>query len=323
MSGYADLSILEQPTPENIEDDKKQRSDAVLSALGGAPLSFHLTNPFSLKSFARDDFLSILFYFGFLSYDNKDFAIPNAAAKEAFGSYYARLILHDTPGINSTSHKKAMDQIAFTGDNSLFVKCVSEILMKNSTRVYMYSAERVIQIIGYAIAMNYTGFVTLLEMSLNGNGFVDLAFLPSKFTNIKYYGIVELKYITVDTLKKKAKANKMEDGSEALLLDDSESEGSNNGANELKKDAKNDFIKNTDKYLPKEEGRILKIKSVWLEALNEIKKYSFDPQIAELDKKGSLKKWIIIFSTYRCLVNQEIKNVENAEMELAEFEWWF
>jgi hypothetical protein len=73
-----------------------------------------------------------------------------------------------------------------------------------------------------------------------------------------------------------------------------------------------------------EEHRMKVIKGKWDEGLRELRKYSLNPNFATLQAEGRLKKWITIFCTHRCLVNQEIDvNDNNIEMQLCDFTWWF
>ncbi|MDR1540573.1 MAG: hypothetical protein LBU32_21745 [Clostridiales bacterium] len=63
------------------------------------------------------------------------------------------------------------------------------------------------------------------------------------------------------------------------------------------------------------------IKEKWDEGFRELKKYSKNPEYATLLAEGRLKMWITVFSTHRCLVNQEIDvNSKDIEMRLCEFE---
>jgi hypothetical protein len=82
-------------------------------------------------------------------------------------------------------------------------------------------------------------------------------------------------------------------------------------------------LTNCDIDFTPEEAKMFVIQTKWNKALEQLKGYINDPKFADLDKKGSLRKWIIIFSTHRVLVNQEITDIENAKMELQDFKWWF
>jgi hypothetical protein len=175
-----------------------------------------------------------------------------------------------------------MLQISSTGKNEKFVQMISDTLALTPDRLYMHFAETSLQLIGYSIAKNFTGYETEIEKDV-GCGHVDLTFLPS-VRPVKYYGLNELKYIKAGELNPSKLATEDLDGHRMKL-----------------------------------------IKARWDDAVSKLKKYSSVPQFADLMSQGRLKFWVVIFSTHRCLVNQEIDpNDKDLKMELLDFGgWWF
>jgi hypothetical protein len=266
-----------------IEDAKKGRSEALISMLAGEPMQADITEVYELVKFDQNDFLSYLFYNGYLTIGPEDsLTIPNALIKRVFTNYFVDMSLAPTLGIDSKKYGEAMKQISSTGKNEKFIQLISDTLAATPDRIYLHFAETSLQLIGYSIARNFTGYETEIEKDV-GYGHIDLTFLPSSIP-VNYYALNELKYI------KAAELNPNDASSE-----------------------------NLDAF------RLELIKERWLDALSKLKKYSFAPRFADLQAQGRLKFWIIIFSTHRCLVNQEIDvNSKDLKMELCDFGgWWF
>ncbi|MDR1542453.1 MAG: ATP-binding protein [Clostridiales bacterium] len=266
-----------------IEDAKKGRSEALISILMGEPMQADITEVYELVKFDQNDFLSYLFYNGYLTIGTEDsLIIPNALIKRVFTDYFVDMSLAPTLGIDSKRNGEAMKQISSTGKNEKFIQVISDILAATPDRLYLHFAETNLQLIGYSIARNYTGYETEIEKDV-GYGHIDLTFLPSGIP-VNYYALNELKYIKASELNPK------------------------------------DVIpENLEEY------RLELIEERWLDALSKLKKYSLAPQFSVLIAQGRLKFWIIIFSTHRCLVNQEIDvNSKELKIELHDFGgWWF
>jgi hypothetical protein len=279
-----DLGDKKDASYIQIEDAKKMRMDSLLAILRGEPKQIDITEVYELVKFNLSDFLSLLFYMGYLTLTHPEdsLKLPNAIIKRIFCDYFLDMSLNPTLGIDTSKNEEAMEQIASTGKNDKFVKAISDMLAESSDRLYLHFAETSAQLIGFCIAKNYTGYETEIEKDV-GYGHIDLTFLPSSIP-VHYYGLTELKYIKAGELNP-----------------------TKNPPDDL------------EKY------RIDIIKKKWDDALSKLKKYACSPKFTELKSQGRLKYWIIIFSTHRCLVNQEVDiNAKDIEMELLDFGgWWF
>jgi hypothetical protein len=294
LSDYSNLKALASlnlgevsgANHKQVEAAKERRTEAFMSIINGEPQLAKFTEVFNLKEFDHNDFLSLLFYMGFLTIENEksdkvSLALPNLVIKNIFCDYFANMYLGPTLGMDNAAYEEAMSLLSSKGDNVLFVKCLSDILGLTPDRIYLNFSEKRFQFLGYIIARGYTGYRTAIEKDV-GYGHVDLALLPSDIP-VNFYAFEELKYIKAGDLNP---AN----------LDPSKLE----------------------------EHRMKIIKEKWDEGLRELKKYSQNPEFATLQAEGRLKKWITIFCTHRCLVNQEIDvDANDMEMQLLDFEWWF
>jgi hypothetical protein len=70
---------------------------------------------------------------------------------------------------------------------------MSDLLAETSDLIYLHFAETNMQFLGYTILKDYTGYSTDMELDAI-YGHVDLAMLLGG-VQVKYYGLVELKYI--------------------------------------------------------------------------------------------------------------------------------
>jgi hypothetical protein len=267
-----------------IEDAKKMRVDSLISILGGEPQPVAISEVYELVKFDQNDFLSLLFYTGYLTLTHPEdsLTLPNAIIKRVFCDYFLDMSLIPSLGIDSKKNEDAMEQMSMNGKNDKFVQAISDTLAESPDRIYLHFAETSAQLIGYSIAKNYTGYETEIEKDV-GYGHIDLTLLPSAIP-VNYYGLIELKYIKAGALNP---------------------------------------VKNPPDDMEKHRMDI--IKERWDDAFSKLKKYSKSSKFTELQSQGRLKHWIIIFSTHRCLVNQEIDvNSDDTEMELLDFGgWWF
>jgi hypothetical protein len=281
-----DLGEVNHSVHNQIEDAKARRSDAFVSIIRGEPQLAKITRVFEIIKFTHNDFLSLLFYLGYLTIDSEignkvSFVLPNKIIEEVFCDYFTDIYLGPTLGVDNRIYEEAMYQISSKGSNEKFNKCLSDVLGLSPDRIYLNFTEKHFQFLGYIIARGYSGYDVSIEKDV-GYGHVDLALLPTGVI-VDYYALIELKYIKASDLNP-----------------------SNVAPEEL------------DGY------RMAKIKEKWDEGLAELKKYSQNPKFTQLQEQGRLRKWITIFSTHRCLVNQEIDvNDKNIEMQLLDFEWWF
>ncbi|MDR1540572.1 MAG: AAA family ATPase [Clostridiales bacterium] len=193
-----DLGESSDAGHKQIAAAKERREEALMSIIKGEPQLAKFTEVFNLKEYDHNDFLSLLFYTGFLTiqtdmYDKVSLILPNAVIKSIFCDYFANMYLGPTLGMNNKAYEEAMLEMSSKGKNDLFVKCLADILGLAPDRIYLNFSEKHFQFLGYIVARGYTGYRTEMEKDV-GYGHVDLAFLPSEIP-VNYYAFEELKYI--------------------------------------------------------------------------------------------------------------------------------
>jgi hypothetical protein len=247
---------------------KERRNDALISASGGELQKMIMTSVFDLRKFDLDDFLSFLFYAGFLTIDSSlkgytYLTVPNAILKNVFENYFLDVVVKPVVGLDDELFEKAMNSVAFEGKTDLYVASISHVLQNQFRRMYQKFTESNFQQIASFIARLFSGYSSDVEMELKGarGGYIDLALLPNDSYNVNFYALIELKYL---------KAYEATPGN---------------------------------------------IKAKWNDGYKKHKKYSSNSFLDQLNKEGRLKRWIIIFSTHKCLVNQEITDDPNLIMK--------
>jgi hypothetical protein len=133
LSGYSNLKSLASLDLGEVSDAdhklvtaaKERRADAFMSIINGEPQLAKFTEVFNMKEFDHNDFLSLLFYMGFLTIqseksDKVNLTLPNSVIRGIFCDYFANMHLGPTLGMDNSAYEEAMNQLSSKGDNSLF-----------------------------------------------------------------------------------------------------------------------------------------------------------------------------------------------------------
>jgi hypothetical protein len=261
-----DLGEQEESTIEQVEEAKRSRLNVMNAIAVGESQPADLTVVFELKKFDENDFLTLLFYTGYLTLsieDSKDvLVIPNAVFKDIYLNYFSDMILSPAAKMQNASSEKALARLADEGKTDLFAKSISHILSTMDFRTFIDFDEASLARVAHQIALGYTGYSSSIERHV-ADGYIDHTLLPGKVP-VKYYALIEYKYVKVKKLNPKS------------------------------------------------------LDSAWNDAFGKLQKYGNDEGFNQLNKAGVLKKWIIIFSSHRCLVNQEVDiNNPDTKIELV------
>jgi hypothetical protein len=259
------LGETEDSSVEQVADAKSRRHDIMKSIAVGEPQPANLTIVFELKKFDSEDFLSLLFYTGYLTLSSEDsedaLVIPNAVLKDIYLNYFSEMALEPMTRMQNEESSMALSKIANEGDTKLFVQAISHVLSSMDFRTFIDFDEASLARVAHQLALGYSGFRSRIERHVS-TGYVDQALLPGKIP-VQYYALIEYKYVKVKKLTPSS------------------------------------------------------VKAAWDDALFKLRKYGIEQEFEELNKQGRLKKWIVIFSSSRCLVNQEIDlDNPNVTMEL-------
>ncbi len=150
----------------------------------------------------RDNFISLLFYFGLLSFAGEKsgrplLRIPNLTIKDLMYSYIREGFKDvDIFRLDIWELSNLLADMAYKGEwQAVFNFLTAEIKKQTSIRDYL-NGEKVIQ--GFLLAyLNVTQFFLLWSEKEMGGGFADLYLEPflSRYPDMQYGYLIELKYI--------------------------------------------------------------------------------------------------------------------------------
>jgi len=189
-------------------NDNPYYKDILNSILKENYIAGNLTNEFNLEErYDRNDVISMLYYFGYLSMDGVDidsniiFRIPNKVNEELYNNYFIKLLSENNIDIEDTKYTDSFDEISYTGKIDKLNKYVEAILKEYSNRIFIKFDEKYIQLIYYNILRNTKRFNTYMEREFN-KGYADI-YIESNNDINKYNILIELKYISKKSLKER------------------------------------------------------------------------------------------------------------------------
>jgi hypothetical protein len=166
-----------------------------------------------------NNFISLLYYFGLLSYrEEGELVIPNRTVQKLMYSYlrdgYEEV---DVFSIDLWQFANFVRNMAYIGEwKPVFEFLAQEVKKQTSIRDYL-SGEKVIQtfLLAYLNVTDY--YMTRTEEEM-GKGFVDLYLEPflAKYEKVKYGYLIELKYITRGDFTQELLQEKIEDAKNQL-----------------------------------------------------------------------------------------------------------
>ena len=159
-----------------------------------------LKTQFNLQEdFTRDDIISLLYYFGYLTIKevystDYTFIVPNMAMKVTYGNYFKKLLADVEIRFDDSRIREASREMTSEGKIDKLVKYAEEALNIMPNRMFMNYDEKYIQLMFYALLMNRLEFNTNVEYECPGGGYADL-YIEGNKEYTGYNIIVELKYI--------------------------------------------------------------------------------------------------------------------------------
>ena len=202
---------------ENIAGliNKEENYKALDELLMNGEIAAKITDSFELdKRFTRDDFLSMLYYNGYISIKKLEgmelkLGIPNFVTETLYASYFLELTdLAKKYKIDTSEITRAIVQLGQYGKIDDLVSKVQEFLYHCSVRDKENFREMNLKHV-FAMILAFTSqFITHAEYPA-GQGFADMYIQKASGSLATYEAIVELKYLT-EKEAKKANMKKLE-----------------------------------------------------------------------------------------------------------------
>lgn len=180
----------------DIQPDKEQNK-ALLEIITEDKITSQLTLSYNLqKEFSRDDFVSLLYYLGYLTISGNDFddivfVVPNDVIRIIYFDYFNEM-LKQKYQVYTDNYKQAVKQLLNKQKNDKLVTCVESTLSSIDNRDYQNFDEKVIKMLLTSILLP-SDFLRLKSEYPVEKGYIDLALFPK---NIEApIMLLELKYI--------------------------------------------------------------------------------------------------------------------------------
>lgn len=166
-----------------------------------------LTEEFSFeKLFSDDDFLSLLFYNGFLTIKDKwsgitTFKVPNYVISRLYLSYFFDLLKEkDEINIKTNKIRKAIREMALKGNPQDFFFFIEDILKQLSNRDYQNFSEKYIKLLMMSTMLLTDTYYVESERE-TPEGYLDLSFTEQPTVEVNYEYLFELKYLKKENKK--------------------------------------------------------------------------------------------------------------------------
>lgn len=175
----------------------KEQTEALMRIISEETITCKLTTSYDLsEDFTRDDFVSLLFYLGYLTISkvNRDQTIlkaPNDVMRKVYFDYFNKMIDKDY-SIHSEVYSMIVSEILDHKKNTLFVKKIEELLHSMDNRDYIMFDEKYIKVAAMSIISTSNYIHMKSEYPVPG-GYIDLVLFPYQTEGAT--ALIELKYI--------------------------------------------------------------------------------------------------------------------------------
>ena len=193
----------------NIDEGEIDRFELLNELVEVGSISFPLTRIYNLvHRFNEDDFLSLLFYMGLLTFKEAGssdwrFQIPNYVIKKLYFEYFGALYLEKTRFSKSLRPiTRAIDALMNEGRPTPFLDIVEHVLQENhSNRDEMVYGEKHLQTLMIALLFPYKAFKIHSEYE-SKRTYPDIFLERIPDRKINYEVVLELKYVKKSALEK-------------------------------------------------------------------------------------------------------------------------
>ena len=188
----------------NREENYKMLEDFIL----GKEIEGKVVGLFELdKHFNTNDFISMLFYNGYLTIKEVDgmittYRIPNYVSEKLYAEYMLTLVdIQDKYKVDISELQRAIAQFGQRGNIEYLVKYVQEFLMYCSVRDKENFTEKELKHV-FQMMLALTAQYYVYGEYPAGQGFADIYIQKSTNSLATYEAVIELKYLNKEKAKK-------------------------------------------------------------------------------------------------------------------------
>jgi len=173
--------------------------DIISDILDNNKITSVLVSMFNLVAgFNKEDIISLLYYFGYLTISGKSsitsdiiFKVPNECMRLAYNSYFEKMLEEADIVRDNEEEVSAINEVVDTGRIDKITNYVSKLLKNTSNRLFIHMNEGYIELLYKTILRKASIFDTRIEYELY-NGYADI-YIEG---NIDYQIIIEIKYLS-------------------------------------------------------------------------------------------------------------------------------
>ncbi len=174
-----------------------------------------------LGSLNKDDIISLLYYFGYLTIKEYNevlnklkFKIPNKIMKETYNNYFIDILEKLKIEFTDCKLEDSYEEILFESKINKISLYVSEILKLSDNRIFMKFDEKYIALIYYTL-LRHPAINTYLEYPCK-NGYIDIMLFKNN-NLMKNNIMIELKYIKKKDYSEELLEEKIKEGKSQLV----------------------------------------------------------------------------------------------------------
>jgi Predicted AAA-ATPase/PD-(D/E)XK nuclease superfamily len=196
-----------------IGGEETEKYELLEALVQNGYIDFPLTRLYNLTlDFTQDDFLSLLFYMGMLSFKEEAeigwrCKIPNYVIKKLYFEYFNAIYLSKTRFVKSTRPiAETVKALIGQGNPDPFFKIVEHVLLENhSNRDEMVYGEKHLQTLMIGLLFPYESYYIHSEYEAK-RGYPDIFLERMPHKPIKFDIVLELKYVKKSAVKKATEA---------------------------------------------------------------------------------------------------------------------
>ena len=180
----------------NICDDEN-KEDIILKSISGELIESKIKDEFNFElKFDLTDFISMLFYIGYLTIDSNGFLftslkVPNKVMKDLYADYFLNKV-KDNLNIK-IDYSKIGSEMAFNGKIDGAVEILERNLKSLSNRDYQRFDEKYVKVLFYSLVNNFEKIYNIKSEYETEGKYPDLLLFPNEKD---YYTImIEFKYL--------------------------------------------------------------------------------------------------------------------------------
>ena len=181
--------------------NKSSNYEVLQEIIDGKEQTAFMTAQYSLeKRFDKNDFLSLLFYLGYLTIERSyagmvKLRVPNYVVKELYFSYFEKLLEEEYKyELDISEVQTALTILALEGDITKLIACIEKVLSSMSNRDSIKMDEKYVKTICFTLCMLSKCYVAESENEAN-RGYSDIQLLKRPGIDVDYYAIIEFKYL--------------------------------------------------------------------------------------------------------------------------------